>query len=175
MSPSELPIVPQAFACEELFVNPYHIGGLPQLLVEEVRGTRLSPGYGHPVVSETAQGTGPCRSCLDLFEVGREERLLFTYGPPSGSDTLAAPGPVYIHAGDCTRYDAAQFPDTLRELPLIIEGRTGNGRILRSVPITGNQIDKVLDDLLADLEVDFLFLRHGEAGCHIARIDRAVA
>ena len=150
---------------------PFHISGVPSQLSAEVRRTRHSPGYGHPVVAEIAQGTGPCRSCLGLFEVGVEERLLFTYGPPSGSRTRAAPGPVFIHARDCTRYDSDGFPDPLRSLPLLVEARTSDGRVLQSVSAEGGEIDLVLEGLLADPAVDFLFLRHGEAGCHIARVD----
>jgi hypothetical protein len=43
----------------------FHLLGLSDALTREVRKTRLSPGYGHPVVSETARGTGPCRACLE--------------------------------------------------------------------------------------------------------------
>ncbi len=151
----------------------FRVSGLPSELSEEVRRTRRSPEFGHPVIAETAQGTGPCRSCLSLFDVGKEERLLFTYAPPSGEGTRPAPGPVFIHAEDCQRYDASVFPQSLTALPLLIEGRTADGRVPRSVATNGDRVDSIIEDLLNDANVDFLFVRHGEAGCHIARIDRA--
>lgn len=151
------------------------VSGLPSELSEEVRRTGRSPGFGHPVVAETALGTGPCRSCLGLFDVGKEERLLFTYAPPSGEKTRAAPGPVFIHAEECQRYDASALPEELKTLPLLIEGRTADGRVPRSAATSGDRVDAVIEDFLSDANVDFLFVRHGAAGCHIARIDRVHA
>jgi len=80
---------------------------------------------------------------------------------------------VYIHTAACSRYDATDIPEALLGLPLLLEGRTNDGRILRSVSASGReQVTEALHQLLAHREVEFLFLRHGEAGCHIARIDR---
>lgn len=153
-------------------VISFRISGLSEAISDEVRSTRISPRYGHRVVAESATGTGPCRSCLGLFDLGKDERLLFTYGPPSGTDTLPAPGPVFIHAERCTRYDGGEIPEDLRRLPLILEGRTNLGTIAVSHPATNDSVDAELDRLLADPDIDFVFVRHGEAGCHIARIDR---
>lgn len=152
-------------------MSSFSIEGLPSELTDEVRSTLRSPGYGHPVVRDIAQGTGPCRSCFGLFDVGREERLLFTYRPSSGSQAVGAPGPVFIHSRKCGRYEEDGFPDSLRELPLFFEGRSENGRVVEVAPATAEAIDDVIDQLLASETVDFLFVRHREAGCHIGRID----
>ncbi len=150
----------------------FRICGIPDDISNEVRNTLRSPGYGHPVISEIATGTGPCRACLGLFVTGQDERLLFTYGPYSGTQTVAAPGPVFVHADACPRYDGTALPNALRDLPLLLEGRTDHGTVTRSLPATGKQVDGVLERLLADPGIDFVFVRHGEAGCHIARVDR---
>lgn len=42
---------------------------------------------------------------------------------------------------------------------------------MKGVP--GSEAHDVVDAWLDDREVDFVTLRHGEAGCFIARIDRA--
>jgi len=151
----------------------FRVQGLPEWIAAEVRETRTSPIFGHPAVAEVATGTGPCRSCLGLFEVGTEERLLFTYRPESGDGTTGAPGPVYIHGSECERWDADALPSALLELPLLFEGRTSNGTIVASLQTTGDDVGDVIERLLGLEEVEFLFLRHGEAGCHIARLDRA--
>lgn len=151
----------------------FRVISLDPQLVATVRVQRRSPGYGHPVVEEVAGGTGPCRSCLDLFEVGRERRLLFTYRPDGGRDAVGAPGPVVIHAAECQRFEGAGMPAGLRQLPVVVEGRTRDGRVLRADLTPGAAADALIEACLADPAVDFIYLRHGEAGCHIARVERA--
>ncbi len=150
----------------------YQIVGLPDHVAEEARRTRRSPGYGHPVHQELAMGTGPCRSCLELFEVGAEDRLLLTYQPNCGEHTLGAPGPVFIHAEACQRYEGSRVSEGLAQISLLVEGRTKDGRTLRSTPTHGNEADRVIRECLSRPEIDFVLLRHGEAGCFISRVDR---
>ena len=150
----------------------YRLAGIATEIASEVRASRTSPGYGHPVHRELATGTGPCRSCLGLFRVGREDRLLFTYQPDSGDHTLGAPGPVFIHATECARYEGSTLPTDLTELSLLVEGRTRDGRTLVSDQKPGKEADDFIRRCLDDPEVDFVALRHGEAGCFITRIDR---
>jgi hypothetical protein len=153
-------------------VHPFHIAGLSDEITGAVRQTRRAPEYGHPVHEELAGGTGPCRACLQQFLVGEEHRLLFTYRPASHDGTLGAPGPVFIHSRECERYAGSTFPPGLRSLPLLFEARASENRVLAARRASGEEIDQVLDELLADERTDYLYLRHGEAGCHIARIDR---
>ena len=87
--------------------------GIPEAVAREVRETMHAPDYGHPAHKTVAQGYGPCRLCLRTFRVGVDERILFTYNPfPEGE--LPAPGPVFIHAGACARYDTGP---SAREIP----------------------------------------------------------
>jgi len=150
----------------------YHLLGLSDALTREVRETGLSPGYGHPVVRETARGTGPCRACLEQFQVGKEERLLFTYRPPSREGMLGAPGPVFIHARECRQYRGSSFPPGLLSLPLLIEAWAVGNRIHSARRATGPEVEKVVGELLEDPQTAYLHVRHGEAGCHIASVDR---
>lgn len=150
----------------------FHLLGLPDAITREVRETRLSPGYGHPVVRETARGTGPCRACLEQFQVGMEERLLFTYRPPSRDGMLGAPGPVFIHAEDCGQYRGTAFPPDLLSLPLLIEAWASGNRILSARRATGGETEAVIAELLEDPHIAYLHVRHGEAGCHIASVER---
>ena len=150
----------------------FHLLGLSDALTREVRETRRSPGYGHPVVSETARGTGPCRACLEQFQVGQEERLLFTYRPPSRDGMLGAPGPVFIHARDCRQYRGTRFPPGLLSLPLLIEAWASGNRIHSACPASGSDLEKVIRELLEDPRTAYLHVRHGEAGCHIASVER---
>jgi hypothetical protein len=152
----------------------FKVRGIPQQVADEVRRTRLSPGYGHPAHLEVAGGTGPCRCCLRPFVPGRDRRLLFTYRPAGddfGVGSLMAPGPVFIHAEHCDAYEGDGFPDALRDVPLAFEARASGSRVPEL---------SVRTDVPAEAQIKVLFehfaqwlhLRHAEAGCYIARVDR---
>jgi hypothetical protein len=147
------------------------VRGVPQDIADEVRRTRIAPEYGHPAHQELARGTGPCRCCLRTFSPGREERLLFTYRPPSG-DALTAPGPVFIHAEHCQAWDGEGFPDGLRDLPLAFESRAAGSRVLDLRTNAEQGAEQQIAELFDDAATAWLFLRHAQAGCFIARIDR---
>ena len=151
----------------------YRIVGIPIEIADEARSTRRSPRFGHPVHEEVAGGVGPCRSCLGLFEVGEEQRLLMTYQPDFGQATLGVPGPIFIHRDRCEPYEGSALPRGLQQLPLLIEGRTEDGRTVRSQRAPGQEADDLIRAYLAEGDIDFVALRHGEAGCFIARADRA--
>jgi hypothetical protein len=156
----------------EEIMQDYHIVGLTDEFAAEVRRTMRSPEYGHPAVREVATGTGPCRVCLRRFEVGLDERILFTYRSVVDEDTVGAPGPVFIHANACARYQDTRFPEDLYTLPVILEGRAPGNRVPRAVTVDGAQADGAIAELLAHPEVEYVHVRHGVAGCHIARVNR---
>jgi len=152
----------------------FKVRGIPQEVADEVRRTRISPGYGHPAHLEVAGGTGPCRCCLRPFVPGRDRRLLFTYRPPGddlGGGSLMAPGPVFIHAEHCDAYEGDGFPDALRGVALAFEARVNGSRVPElsaRTDVSAEAQIKVLFEHFAQ----WLHLRHAEAGCFIARVDR---
>jgi hypothetical protein len=151
----------------------YQVVAIPATVAAVVRTTMRSPGYGHPAHCEVATGTGPCRSCLRPFEVGKEERILFTY-QPFDQRGLPAPGPVFIHALPCIRYEGAGIPSELRSsIPLVVEAFSPDGRSLGRRAVDDRDPDDVIDQLLFETGADYLHLRNGEAGCFIARIEPA--
>ena len=150
----------------------FTVRGVPQETADEVRRTRHAPTYGHPAHLEIARGTGPCRCCLRTFVPGGEQRLLFTYRPRSANGSLMAPGPVFIHAEHCEAYVGAGFPDGLRSLPLAFEARASGSRVI-GLSAQPSAPETLIGQMFDDREVEWLHLRHAEAGCFIARIDRA--
>ncbi len=132
-----------------------------------------SPQYGHPAHAELATGYGPCRLCLRTFQVGRDERVLFTYQPFTDPDALPAPGPVFIHQEPCERYDGVELPEALRPLPLALEGYGDGGVVLVQRRVGMGPFEAVLEGVFDVPEVRYAHLRNAEAGCFIARIDRA--
>ena len=150
----------------------FRYAGITKLLADEVRQTRRSPQYGHPVHQETATGTGPCRLCLRTFTVGEDERILFTYQPFSEPGSLPAPGPVFIHAEPCERYDSPSLPDDFRSLPMVIEGYLSGGMLALQTRVNGTPAEELIAEAFAIPGVRYVHIRNGEAGCFMARVDK---
>ncbi len=141
-------------------------------IAAQVRTTRRAPQYGHPVHEEVARGTGPCRECLRAFEVGAESRLLFTHNAFAGTTALAQPGPVFIHADSCTPHAGRGYPAGLRELPIVAQRYGADGTIGAPLALVHANEETALAALFDDARTAFVHLRHAEAGCFVARVDR---
>ena len=143
-------------------------------LTEAVRDTLKSPQYGHPAHVELAAGYGPCRACLKQFRAGQEDRILFTYNPFAGLDEYPSPGPVFIHADSCQHYaQSGKFPEELRALPLTLEAYGDSRWIIARERPTEHEIEQSIERLLNTSGVRYIHVRNTEAGCYIARIERA--
>jgi Protein of unknown function (DUF1203) len=147
--------------------------GIPTVVAATVRRTGHAPEYGHPVHREIATGYGPCRHCLQTFAVGQEDRLLFTYQPFTAPDALPAPGPVFIHAVDCPRFDATTVPDDFRTIPLVLESYGDEGRLLNQIRVGSRAVEDALTEALATPGTEYCHVRNGEAGCFMARVEPA--
>jgi Protein of unknown function (DUF1203) len=150
----------------------FFFSGIDDELAAEVRRSMRSPQYGHPAHREVAQGYGPCRLCLRTFDVGKEERILFTYQPFRDAGSLPAPGPVFIHADACGRYERAELPPDFRALPLVLEGYRTGGQLLAQERVGDRAPEEVLAGIFAEHAADYVHIRNGEAGCFMARVDR---
>jgi hypothetical protein len=151
----------------------YRVRGIPGSVAAAVRSTLRSPQYGHPAHQEVATGYGPCRHCLKTFNAGMEERLLFTYQPFADPAALPAPGPVFIHREPCERYDDLGLPEDLRALPLVVEGYGEAGMLVRQIRVGTVSVDAALEEVFRGPDTRYAHLRNEEAGCFIARVDRA--
>jgi Protein of unknown function (DUF1203) len=142
-------------------------------IVDAVRKTLKSPGYGHPAHVEVATGYGPCRSCLNTFVEGQEKRILFTYDPFRNLDPYPSPGPVFIHEQPCPSFaDEAEFPAELRRIPLVLEAFGENRTLISEDRFRDGNLEPRAQKVLEDARVKYIHLRNGEAGCFIARIER---
>lgn len=151
----------------------FRVVGIPDDLSRQARATLESPQYGHPAQIAVATGYGPCRSCLATFEKGKDERILFTYDPFAGLDPYPSPGPIFIHREECPAWDAGDFPQQLRDLPLTFEGYGAERWIVaRERPADGD-VEAAIERLFANPEVRYIHVRNTEAGCYIARVERA--
>ncbi|HWM92041.1 MAG TPA: DUF1203 domain-containing protein [Thermoanaerobaculia bacterium] len=152
---------------------PFRVVGIPEEMARQARAEMRSPQYGHPAHTEVAKGYGPCRSCLQKFQTGRDERLLFTFNPFAGLDPYPSPGPVFIHREECPTYDAPAFPPQLRDLPLTFEGYGRDRWIVARERVADGEVEPAIERLLAREDVEYVHVRNTEAGCFIALVGRA--
>ncbi len=154
-------------------MSEYRFIAMPQSTADRVRRTMKSPGYGHPAHKEVATGYGPCRLCLRTFEVGNEERILFTLDPFYGLEDLPLPGPVFIHVQECKRYDeSAGFPDQLRAHPLTLNGYARGRRLLVQEYVEDGNVEARLDRVFSHNDVAYVHVRDTRAGCYDLRVER---
>jgi len=153
-------------------MTSYRVIAIPEQIAQRVRATLKSPQYGHPAHVEVASGYGPCRSCLQTFHTGEEQRILFTYNPFEGLADYPSPGPVFIHKEECPSYANSGFPIQLRELPLMLEAFGQNRELIKQERVANDAVDTVITRLFSNPAADYLHVRNAEAGCYIARIER---
>jgi hypothetical protein len=79
---------------------------------------------------------------------------------------------VFIHRDPCERYEGTTLPETLRPLPLALEGYGQEGALLMQRRVGAARFEDAVEDVFAHAGVQFAHLRNAEAGCFIARLDR---
>jgi hypothetical protein len=166
-------IEPDAAAPYAGDMTTFRFQGIADAIAAEVRRTLRAPEYGHPAHRDLAQGYGPCRLCLRTFAIGKEERILFTYQPFREPGSLPAPGPVFIHAHDCERYEAAELPPDFRSLPLVFEAYRSGSQLLAQERVGERSPEEVLAALFERGGADYVHVRNGEVGCFMAAVSRA--
>ena len=107
-----------------------------------------------------------------------ERRLLFTYDPFRDTVDLPLPGPIFIHEGDCPRYDAGR---RLPARPARERASTFNAYgadrtlVARERTESAAEVDGAIDRLLADDGVEYVHVRSTSAGCFLCRLDQTPA
>jgi hypothetical protein len=151
----------------------FRVAAIPTKVAGLVRSSMRSPGYGHPAHVELATGHGPCRHCLRDFQVGRERRILFTYDPFYGFESLPLPGPIFIHTEPCERYsDTGGFPEDIRSHRLTFAAYGSGRRLLAEEYVENGEAEPLISKLLERSDVKFIHVRDTEAGCYDFRIER---
>ena len=151
------------------------IVAMPTEIANAVRSTLKAPTYGFPAHVETASDAAPCRHCLKTFIARKDQRILFTYDRFAGVESLPQPGPVYIHADNCERYDGDAFPEELRNSPRTLEAYAHGRKLLESEYIVDGKYEAVIEKIFANPEVAYIQVNSTTAGCFTFRIERAGA
>jgi hypothetical protein len=151
----------------------YRIVAIPDEVANEVRQTLISPQYKSLAANvSVANGYGPCRSCLQVFDQGNDRRIYLTYNSFDGLSPLPDPGPIFIHENECARFDREGFPPDILELPVFLEAFADESRLVERVAMNREQVNLQIDKLFTNGKVRFVNLRNAEAGCFIARVER---
>jgi hypothetical protein len=153
---------------------PIRVIAIPTAVAESVRTTGKSPRYGHPAYTSLATGYGPCRHCLKTFKIGEEERTLFTYDAFADISSLPLPGPVLIHAKECTRYpETFGYPDDLRQYPSVLCAYGTERRLIAEVLVEDGTQPRAIQQLLTVTDVAYVHVRDKNAGCYDFRVEIA--
>jgi hypothetical protein len=149
------------------------IVALPTEVANEARATLKAPKYGFPAHVETATDAAPCRHCLKTFVAGVDRRILFTYDRFADVETLPQPGPVYIHADVCERYDGTEFPEELRNSPRTLEAYAHGRKLVGTDYVSDGKYEEAIENLFANSEAAYIQVNSTTAGCFTFRIERA--
>jgi Protein of unknown function (DUF1203) len=150
----------------------YKVIPIPMEIATSVRENLKSPQYGHPASVSIATGYGPCRSCLNVFDEGNEERILFTYNSFEGLSDLPLPSPIFIHKNECEPFSREGFPADLLNLPLLFEAFGENSELIEREKVETEEMKIQIDKLFDSESVKYINIRNSEAGCFVARIER---
>jgi hypothetical protein len=155
-------------------MNPIRIVAIPTEIAEAVRKTMRAPGYGFPAHEEAGTDDAPCRHCLRLIAAGQERRILFTFDRFSGIEELPQPGPIYIHAEACARYEEDDgFPEDLRSGPRTLEAYAKGRRLIGQEYVADGEFEPAIQLWFSRPDVDYLQVHSATAGCFTFRIERS--
>jgi len=151
----------------------YRVVAIPDEISSEVRRTLISPQYKSLAANvSVANGYGPCRSCLQVFDQGKDRRIYLTYNSFEGLSPLPDPGPIFLHENECSRFESDGFPPDILDLPVYLEAFADESRLVERVAMNREDVNSQVTDLFASDQVRFINLRNAEAGCFIARVER---
>jgi hypothetical protein len=103
--------------------------------------------------------------------------LVLCYRPFAEPQPYAETGPIFLHAHECSRYEADRLPDWFVFLdPAIIRGYDSDDWIKyeTGAVVSGVELAATCDKILADAEVAYVHIR-SKFNCFQCRVDRVQA
>jgi uncharacterized protein DUF1203 len=80
---------------------------------------------------------------------------------------------IFVREGDQTYDKVNEVPEQLRNRVLAVRSFDMNAMMVDNRLVNGNEIELVLEELLAPSNVDYLHIHFASAGCYAARVERA--
>lgn len=150
------------------------VQGIPSEMTRQFQSGG-SDANGQVPVRQIAQGlANPCRHCLQLIAEG-EEKLVLSYRPFAELQPYAEAGPIFLHARECSQYEADRLPDWFAYLdPAIIRGYGTDDWIKyeTGAVVPGKDLAATCHKILLDPEVAYVHIR-SKFNCFQCRVDRA--
>ena len=118
----------------------------------------------------------PCRHCLQYIAEG-EEILVLAHRPFDSLQPYAEAGPIFLCAGECTRWERFEMPPVLAQSPedRLLKGYSPDDRIVYGLGriAAPQDIPAQAADILADDRVAYVHVRSSTNNCFTCRIDPA--
>ncbi len=131
---------------------------------------------GMPAERAVSDGGGnPCRHCLRDIPKGAE-MLILAHRPFPAPQPYAEPGPLFLCAGNCPRWEGDGVPPIFRRRgeERLVKGYGADDRIVyglgKIVPVASVSARAV--EVLADPRVAYVHVRSATNNCFTCRIDR---
>jgi len=147
------------------------VRGIPTEHVQALRAGGPD-AHGHAPQAIT-QNAGPCRHCLQPIAEGRA-KLLLAYRPFGHAQPYAETGPIFLHKGDCERYEADALPAWfVRLAPALVRGYDANDWIVYETGrvLPGAELADACRDILARPDVAYVHIR-SRFNCFQCRVER---
>ena len=122
-------------------------------------------------VRRTVDGKYPCRVSLTDSKPG-EELLLINYEHHPVESPYRMRFAIFVREGDQTYDKVNEIPEQLRNRILAVRSFDTNAMMIDNRLVDGNEIEPVLEKMLALSNVDYLHIHFAAAGCYAAKVQR---
>lgn len=129
----------------------FTVSAIPEAELDRIRVAGHDDHHNlfNPWVTAPGEEGAPLRCCRQDSRVG-ERVASISYGPPSGRDTYAEVGPVFVHADRCRGYTTPdRFPPGFVGRQQILRAYDENGRIGDALLVSGGSAEPVIAHLLS--------------------------
>jgi hypothetical protein len=123
-------------------------------------------------VRRTVDGKYPCRVSLTDSQAG-EQLLLINYEHHAVDSPYRMRFAIFLREGDQTYDRVNEVPEQFRNRILAVRSFDKDAMMVANQLIDGNEIEPVLEKMLAPSNVDYLHVHFAAAGCYAARVQRA--
>ena len=123
-------------------------------------------------VRRTADGNYPCRVSLTDSKPG-EELVLVNYEHHPVDSPYRMRFAIFVREGDKTYDRVNEVPEQLRKRMLAVRSFDASGMMVENRLVDGQQVEPVIEKLLAPANVDYLHIHFASPGCYAAKVVRA--
>jgi hypothetical protein len=150
----------------------FRITGLPAENFDHLFAMSDAELAAHGAVRRKAPGAVPCRVSLTDATPG-EDVILTNYEHHAVDSPYRMRFAIYVRKGETT-YDALnEIPEQLRKRTLAVRAFDKDGLMVERELVEGNELEGVIERLLALPSAAYLHVHFAAPGCYAARIDRA--